>query len=47
LFEINTLTMKNFIKIALILSLIGLFFACSSPRKCGNKRGIKTPMGVM
>jgi hypothetical protein len=39
--------MKLLVKLALILFLIGLITSCSSSRKCGNKKGIKTPMGVM
>ncbi len=39
--------MRKYAKLALILSIIGLMAACSSPRKCGNKKGIRTPMGTM
>lgn len=39
--------MKVFIKLATLVLLIGTLVACSGSRKCGNKRGIKTPMGVM
>jgi hypothetical protein len=39
--------MKTLTKLALILFLIGLITSCTSARKCGNKKGIKTPMGTM
>ncbi len=39
--------MKTIIKATLLLLIIGLAVSCSNPRKCGNKKGIRTPMGVM
>lgn len=39
--------MKSFGKIFFLLAIIALVASCSSPRKCGNKKGIKTPMGNM
>lgn len=39
--------MKSIIKTVLLLLIIGLAVSCSNPRKCGNKKGIRTPMGNM
>lgn len=39
--------MKNLIKVVSLLLVVAFALSCSGPRKCGNKKGIRTPMGVM
>jgi hypothetical protein len=39
--------MKIIVKTLLLLLVVAFAISCSSSRKCGNKKGIKTPMGTM
>lgn len=39
--------MKSIGKIFFLLAVIVLVASCSNPRKCGGKKGIRTPMGTM
>ena len=39
--------MKIIVKTLILLLVIAFAISCSSPRKCGNKKGIRTPMGTM
>ena len=39
--------MKLLLKTLALLLVIAFAISCSSPRKCGNKKGIRTPMGNM
>jgi len=47
LLKIKNIQMKTFGKIVFVLGVIALIASCSNPRKCGGKKGIRTPMGVM